>query len=385
MWRHVENVEETTHALRREGIRRVLTDHRWRFLAPDGLRCWNQGVSWVMGGACRTIARQLHIDSGIGWRKPVEHACQDLTADDVDVILATGSPFTAFPLAKHLSERLGRPYVLDYRDPWTANPHAVRSPWSSTIRQEARLLAGCAAVTIVSHAWGLALDHRYGLGPKLHVITNGYDPEELGMVSPQRFGHFAIVYTGNFYPPKRVISPVMAALKHLTEARNAKRRTWYFHYYGEHTEHVRHEAERFGITDRLLVHGRVSRAEALSAVKGAGIGVVITSVFEHMTAEDQGIVPGKVFETLGLATPLLLIAPPGSEAEVIVQSTRIGHRFTGNDIEGMTSFLGHAIDGQVFRPQACEIYAWAHLADRLDGVLRKAIVSTNSSPSKVSP
>jgi glycosyltransferase involved in cell wall biosynthesis len=153
-----------------------------------------------------------------------------LTAKEVDVILATGSPFASFRLAKRLSDRLGCPYVLDYRDPWSGNPHVVKAGRKSTIKEEARLLKDAAAVTIVSRSWALALDRRFNLGKKLHVVANGFDPEELADVEPYDFGHFAIVYAGGFYPPKRVISPVMAALRLVKETLVSTE--WYFHYYG---------------------------------------------------------------------------------------------------------------------------------------------------------
>src|SRR5439155_3501140 len=129
---------------------------------------------------------------------------------------------------------------------------------------------------------------RFKVGPKLHVITNGYDSEELAEVKPHNFGHFAIVYAGNFYPPERVITPILAALKHLEE--NGKSDGWYFHYYGDDA-HVREEAVRLGVVNRVKLHGRVSRSEAISAVRGANIAVVITSVLENASVRVKGWVP----------------------------------------------------------------------------------------------
>jgi glycosyltransferase involved in cell wall biosynthesis len=373
VWRRVDLPEVTEANLRQEGIRRIMTDHYWRCLTPKSLHCWNRHLGWLVGGMCRTIAQGLGIDSRIGWIKAAESACATLSAQDVDIILASAQPFAAFKLARRLSQRLGRPYVLDYRDPWTGNPHSVaRRP--AEMQEEAQLLAGCAAVTIVSRSWGLALDQRFGLGAKLQVITNGYDPEGLADVKPYDFGHFAIVYTGTFYPPKRVISPVMAALKRLTDTMHGEGGgTWYFHYYGEHAMHVHEEARRFGVTDRVVLHGRVPRAEALSAVRGANVAVVITSVTDEATLAERGIVTGKIFDALGLGTPILLIAPPGSDAEVIAQTTGVGRSFTGSDVAGIAAFLQAALSGHGLAPKNLEAYAWPSLATRLDAVLRTAI------------
>jgi glycosyltransferase involved in cell wall biosynthesis len=380
VWRHVDSPEETDAHLKRAGIRRLLTGHRWRCLLPNSTSSWNRGPGWLLGGVCRRVARHLAIDNGIGWAQAAERACATLTADDADVILATGSPFAAFGLAKRLSDKLGRPYVLDYRDPWTGNPHVDRPARSSVIREEERLLRGSAAVTIVSPSWAGALDGRFHLGTKLHVVTNGYDPEELVDVTPHVFDHFAVVYAGSFYPPKRTIAPVMVALKRLKGVENGSRGEWYFHYYGRHENHIREEAQRNGVMDRIVLHGHVPRAEALSAVRGANVTVVITSVAEETTMEDRGIVPGKVFETLGLGTPMLLIAPPDGDIATIADSAGLARRFTGRDIDGMASFLGEAMAAKVPGSGDHKIYAWTNIAQRMDTVLRRVLKAMPRNP-----
>src|SRR5262245_25677049 len=84
VWRFVDNVEETEARIKDNGIRRILTDHSWRCLYPEALMCRNQGLGWILGGACRRIARELEIDSAIGWIKAAEKACSQLTPNDVD-------------------------------------------------------------------------------------------------------------------------------------------------------------------------------------------------------------------------------------------------------------------------------------------------------------
>src|SRR5262245_9714193 len=50
VWRDIENLEEVEASLKRESIRRILTGHRWRCLAPEVLNCWNNGPGWFVGG-----------------------------------------------------------------------------------------------------------------------------------------------------------------------------------------------------------------------------------------------------------------------------------------------------------------------------------------------
>jgi len=373
VWRNVEDCEKVSMELKAEGITRILTPHQWRCLVPDHLNCWNQNLGWVAGGVSRLIARHMGIDRHVGWFKAAERACSSLSPRDVDVILASGSPFGAFWLAKRLSDRLGRPYVLDYRDLWTGNLHAGRPSRLATIREEARLLEGCAAVTIVSPSWGAVLDRQYGVGAKLHVVPNGYDFSDVAAIEPYDFGHCAVVYTGNFYPPKRVISPFLAALKRLKGSLNENGSSWYFHYYGDQEKHVREQADQFGLNDRIVLHGKVPRHEALSAVKGAKLAVVITSIDEQGSLADKGMVTGKIFEAIGAGTPVLLIAPNGSDAITTTAPTGLVKSFTGTDIQGMASFLKDVIAGQAPHRNYVEAVSWTSIAKSLDAVLRNAI------------
>ena len=373
VWRQVNEVVVDNGSPRTEGFSYLLTSHSWRCLSPDYLRSWDRGLGRLAGGICRTIARHLKIEREIGWYKAAKQALASLTPEDVDVILATGSPFLAFKLAHELSERLERPYLMDYRDLWTGNLHVTRPPRASAIREEARLLAGSTAVTVVSPSWGAILDQEFGVGAKLHVISNGYASDAMQRVEPCHFNHFAIVYTGAFYPPKRVITPVMAALRHLQDTAETTLPEWRFHYYGHFDAHVDATAQQFGVRDRVILHGNRPRSEVLSAVRGAGVSVIITSVTEAFSLVDNGMITGKMFEALGLNTPILLIAPPGSDAAALVDATQAGRSFLASETRDMAAFLRALIAGQEVRANGVSAYAWPNLAHSLDIVLHKAM------------
>ncbi|WP_447979318.1 glycosyltransferase [Candidatus Nitrospira bockiana] len=368
VWRRVDDVAAVEAVLRNEGIERILTEHHYRWMQPDHLHTGDKGLSRWVGGLCRRIAWRIGFDGGIGWARAARRMCAARDLSGVDIILATGSPFASFRLARDLARKLRCPYVLDYRDPWTGNPHAPRPSRPSHLRQEAALLDGCGAATIVSPSWARELGRRFGIGSKLHVVTNGYDPDELKDIRPYDFGHAAIIYAGKFYPPKRVITPVMAALKRLEAARPRSR--WYFHYYGNEEHHVRHEAVRCGVLDRVILHGNVSRREVLAALRGACASVVITSVEDDGGPEDDGIVPGKVFEAMGAGTPVLLVSPPRGDVQRMAAETGLIYGFRGDLLDDMTAFLGRAVDRGLPAAPPPDHYAWPSIARKLDLILR---------------
>ena len=367
----VDNAELVERELSKIGVRRILTDHSLRLLLSD---YWTGRFGSLANRLCRKVVGHFNVASTIGWLKPAKRACRPLSGDDVDVILATGPPFEAFQLARCLGDQLNRPYVLDYRDPWTGSAYADRAPSRSTVRQERELLERAAAVTVVSPSWRSALQRRFHVGSKLHVVTNGYDPEHLARVKPHAFGHFAIVYTGIFYPPKHVVTPLLAALRSIKERNNFEVGPWKFHYYGPHCNHVHQEAERLSMLDRTVIHGRVSREEALSAVAGAGVAAVITNVAETGNQQDKGVIPAKTYEPLFLGTPILLISPEGSDVRQVIKAGTVAQSFTGTRVESIANYLMDLMRRRLTRSScSTEQYAWPTLAGTLDGILKGVI------------
>jgi hypothetical protein len=125
--------------------------------------------------------------------------------------------------------------------------------------------------------------------------------------------------------------------------------------------------------DKVILHGRMPRSEVLAAIRAANLAVVITSITEEGTLADKGIITGKVFEPVGLGTPVLLIAPSGNDARAVVETTESGHSFTASDTNGIAAFLTDVMDGRVAKPKIPEVYSWVSVAKKMDSVLRAAM------------
>jgi|SRR5215831_3185647 len=370
-WGQATDVMTLHEDLCHQGIRCIRTPHHWRSLLPILIDRRKHFLSWAGGGICRRLAAILGIEREVGWIADAAKACAGLNPDDVDLILASGPPFGSFELARRLAERLERPFVLDYRDLWAGNPYAKRSARSGPIEKEKALLAASSAVIGISPSLVQSLRSQFGLTQTVKVITNGFDPEELARIPRHAFGHFAIVYTGQFYPPKSTVDPLMAALRTIDRA-GSEQPHWAFHYYGYQGEYVRSVARGFGVEHRVVIGGRVPRPAALAAVRGADIAVVISSVYEQGSLQDKGVVTGKVFEAIGLGTPLLVIAPAGSDLEEVLAVTGLGKRFAGTEIDGIAGFLRDVMNGGIPRALSAELFSWSNISHQFDHALREA-------------
>ncbi len=355
------------------GARVRYSGHRGRVLLPGYLR---YGMGWKatrLDRIAQAAARRLQIDSGWGWIRSVERACADLRPGDVDVIVATAPPWSAFLAASRLAERLHCPWVMDYRDAWTLSPHG-EAPRARVVARERNLLAHASAVVTVSPSMAEGMKEHFGLS-SVTTVTNGFDPDLFREIRPTLFKEPAFVYTGNIYPPKRVLDPVLAALRLLRERGRAGR----LHYYGHAGSAVREAARRLSIEERVEDHGAVTHAEALSAVAGARAAVVVTSVDEIGSVWDNSIVTGKVFEPLGLGTPILLVAPVGSDARAIVRDTHSGVCVHGGQIEEIATFLDDPHD-TAWSFRNTDQYSWSGLARRYLDLLLSLSHQSQSRP-----
>lgn len=368
LWRRAATSDSVLKTSTDLGLHLIHTGHAWPWLDTDNLRTSHPRLAWALGGPLRRTLRHCGEEGQVGWISEVKRAITMFRPGMFDAILATGSPFGTFSLARQLSEQLECPYVLDYRDLWTTdNPHKHRSCPSWIQRRERRSFEGASAVTVVSRTWGEMLVDAFGHPERVHIVSNGYSADELEQVKPHPFPEPAILYAGGFYPPKRVLHPVMKALRPL----DRPDLRWKFHYCGVASAAAEAAASKAGVRDRLVIHGEVSRPKVLSMSKGAHCAVVITSVEENETRGDRGIVTGKVFELVGMGTPVLLVAPPHSDAEEAIRFS--GCRFSGSQVSEMEKYLDTRLNGP---RQSCPPppeFEWHRLGLQFDQVMRSAL------------
>ena len=371
LWLNPEDPPKVAQEVAGAGFRRTFTDHHRRALVCCEMDYPVGWLSRLAGGIQRRVTAHLRIDPRIGWVTAATRALVSISRGDVDLILATGPPFVAFGLASRLARKLDCPFVLDYRDPWNGDPHVSRPDAPRAVREEGRVLRACAAATVVSPSWARMIGERYGVMEKMHVVSNGFDPDMFRGVEPIGFDHFAVVYAGTFYPPKRVLDPVLLAFRDFVAAHPEYRSV--FHYYGHWGEHFREAAARAGVAEHTVSHGVVPREVALAAQKGAAVTVVVTSIDEHGTLSDNGMVTGKVFDCIALGTPILLVAPVESDARLVLEATGGGRSVTGREACDMVRFLCEVASGTNAPRRRPDLYSWATIGCELDRVLRAAL------------
>lgn len=373
-----DDAVEISRRLGSEQISRIVTSDRLRFTRWGFFKERKKSGSWLVNGLLFKIAKRLKVSIKNTWVKPAFQACSDLAPGDVDLILATAPPFSAFQVAPMLSRQLKCPYLLDYRDLWTGGSKTSRR-LLRIARKEAEAIREAAAVVTVSWTFSEVLCERHKVAHKCHVITNGFDPEEYAEITPEEFDHFAMVYTGRLYPEFRTVKPLLRLMKLLHEQMEpgAHGGKIVFHYYGPDSLIVAEHARELAVPpEAVQIHGEISRSEALRVVKGAAIAAVVNTDSASETGSMAGTVPGKLFEPIAIGTPILLITPPGTDAARVVESCGSGRAFRATDLMEMKDFVLKIVRGGLhFEGTALtkSEYEWPSIARRYDALLRNTM------------
>lgn len=354
-----------------DGLRVIGTGHSLRMLVPFLLRGpVESGWRRLLGGGMRSAARTLAVDLEFGWRMHAIAAARGFRAGDVDLVLSSGGPWVSHQAAAAVAERCRCPYVLEYRDLWSGNPHGRRLSRLRS-RTERRLYRSAAGVVTISHAMQRTQARLFGGHPNATVIPNGFDEARLPVRVAAAAEPFTIVYAGQFIPPLRTAEPICRLLGRLGEVAGDRR--WSFRYLGPSGDHVRDCAARFGVSERVEIGRPVPRGLALEAIGTAGVAVVVTSVNETDSEAESGIITGKLFEIIGLRVPLLVIAATNSEVRRVVATTGGGAVFTASDVDGMARHVAELLDGRSRPYLDPAAYGWNSLGERYSDFLHRTL------------
>lgn len=322
-------------------------------------------------------------DSGWTWmpslRRDMEKAWSE--GNRPDVIIATGRPFLTFLTVSRFARKHGIPFVLDYRDAWSRNPHPSYETW---LRRkllswlEKRTNKQADGIVTVSHLTAEALNTDKSPVIIYNLPDQGYMDElkayapQVDLLSPDKL---VLVYTGTLYPG-RDLDPICAAIAKLD---SAVRNQIEVHYCGNSSARAVAAFERHEIQDQLISHGSLSKSDATRLVASGDIALsIICSETETDNDALRGVITTKVFDYLLLDKDVLNIVPEGFEFRTFADEAGLEglKNYTPEDIDSIAEFLreklaakgaeGARVNGD---GTATMIAAWDAQMAKLDALL----------------
>jgi glycosyltransferase involved in cell wall biosynthesis len=268
----------------------------------------------------RTYTAWLEWSRDAAWARHVAPLARALGADGgAAAVISCGPPHMVHEAAWRAARALGRPAVMDLRDPWSL-PRRVPEPLASPLwfalaaRHEARAVRHSRLVVANTDALAAAMRARYP-GANVMTVMNGFDDDAVPAV--ERPARFTIRYAGAVYidrDPRPLFDGVAEAVRRLgltpdeigVEMIGAGAA-----YEGVSLPAI---AAAAGIGDFFRAGARVPRAEALAFLAGA-------SMLVSLPQDSRYAIPSKVFEYMQFDAWLLALAEPGTPTFALLDGT----------------------------------------------------------------
>ena len=139
-------------------------------------------------------------DPRIFWKTPAVRFLKEyLKNRPVDAIITTGPPHSMHLIGRSIHRKLGIPWLVDFRDPWSTwdmleEFHTGKLARNYHGKLERSVVRHANAVMTVSDTWAREISDRYN--KPVHVITNGFDPVDFQDNARQRPDKFRLMHFG---------------------------------------------------------------------------------------------------------------------------------------------------------------------------------------------
>lgn len=243
----------------------------------------------------------------------------------VDVVLASGNPWSAFAAAWAFGRITRVPYVMDYRDAWTLDQFSGEPsvpPGHPAWRWERRLVRGAARIFFVNQGMREWYADRYPeAATRMRVVPNGYDEAVVGDVRvrtepprpPLRFGYVGTVT--EVLPHDVVWKAWEIFRRDAPDARfDIYGRLGFFARSAKRIAAMLPDAETSGVT----FHGPVPKSGIAQVYESLDVLVLLIPGSRYVTT-------GKVFENLAMGKPVVLACDPESDAVTVSRGHPLVH------------------------------------------------------------
>ncbi|MGD9056456.1 MAG: glycosyltransferase [Desulfobacterales bacterium] len=315
--------------------------------------------------------------------------------ENVDLILVSMEPSSACIIGILLKKITGKPLVLDYHDAWTTSvPFGQRNGLRKKISEMLENYVINFADKIIACKTDIIFDIQRKFGSlddqKFVLIRNGYDADDYSGVKKKENKKFVITYTGKlseklYYSPETFIN----ALSQFIRENQIPKNDICVLFVGLISKNYKNRfaelIKKLNIEDIVITTGNVDHTKCIEYQKNSDLLLYIIESIDGKKASYKfsGVIPAKIYEYIYSGTPILAIAPPGFEVDLI-NKTKTGFVAEPNNIKSVKKVLFKIYkkykSGQLFiDPNMEEIrkYDRRELTKKLAGVLDEVVSHSN--------
>lgn len=296
--------------------------------SPPGPR----GDGAAVGGRLERLRRLLFFpDDQLGWIPfAVPAAIREHRRRPFNAIFSSSSPITAHLIAGLVQQRLGLPWVAEFRDPWIGNALAPRLPWlyrALMRRLERWIVSKADRCVFVTPTLAARYRQRYPeWAQRFETVTNAYDMrvhtadatdvahgvDDRPLAAGSDDGPL-LVYAGTLDRP-RELATFLDGLQRQHEGSGGPRiRVEFVGHASDACRSLVEDASR-NLGPQMVSHvGFVTRSEAQRRVAAADGALVLLADGPGMDL----FIGGKLYEYLGADRPVFAMLPHGDARDLL--------------------------------------------------------------------
>ena len=273
---------------------------------------------WIRGNLFIPDARKF-------WIAPsVRFLSKYLKEHHIDAIVSTGPPHSMHLIALKISKYLNIPWLADFRDPWTDIDYYKDLKISVFAdkqhkKLELKVVRCCNAMVVVSS--DMKENYQKMGVTNVHLITNGFDPDDMEVRDEIRDSKFSISHIGTL-PPGLNLRGLWQVLSELSENVPNFKNCLEIKLVGRVENTVVDDLSEFNLGSCL------TRIEYVPHIKVARLmkqSATLLLAINKDSPNAKGILTGKFFEYMASERPILAIGPTNGDLARILEESEAGY------------------------------------------------------------
>jgi glycosyltransferase involved in cell wall biosynthesis len=271
---------------------------------------------WIRGNWFIPDARKF-------WVKPsVKFLTEYLQKNKVDAIVSTGPPHSMHLIALELKNKLGLPWLADFRDPWTDIDFYDKLMLTKSSDEKHKKLEREVlnkADTVLAIGWHMAEGLKKISGRNIDVIPNGFDEDDFSRKEAPLEEKFSISHIGAMNADRNPKILWVALSELLAENENLKK-DLKINFIGKVDYSVLNDLDKFQLANYASKTEYLPHEKTTEAMQTAQILLLAL----NNTPNTIGVISGKLFEYMAAKRPILAIGKENGDAARIIKETRSG-------------------------------------------------------------
>lgn len=279
-------------------------------------------------------------DARVGWLLTARKKALELIKQhNIKAIYSSSPPYTCSLIANYASRKSALPWIAGFRDPWTGFISSPKRWIIPKIIDRYMERSVFSRANYVECAWQGIINDALNKYPELDSkkfihVPNGFDSNDFPDVSYSPNNSFTLTYTGSMYG-RRNPESLFKAIEELVSENRINPDKFTLRFVGRFGNEVTEMFQKASFSKRIEIIGYVPHKDSIGMIMKSDALLLVVDE----SKESREIVPGKVYEYIGVNRPLIAIGPEDGAVAQLIEETSSGYIAHQNNIEKIKSMF----------------------------------------------